>query len=71
MYAEIFEQEKAINNLEIFSSINGAKFYGFSQNKSKIRLQKTKWIIPEFSEFNNIQVKNFFANKKINWKVIN
>ena len=71
LYAEIFEQENAINNLEIFSSINGAKFYGFTQNKSKIRLQKTEWIIPEFSEFNNIQVKNFFANKKINWKVIN
>ena len=27
LYAEIFEQENAINNLEIFSSINGAKFY--------------------------------------------
>ena len=71
LYAEIFEQENAINNLEIFSSINGAKFYGFTQNKSNIRLKKTEWIIPEFSEFKNIQVKNFFANKKINWKVIN
>ena len=71
LYAEIFEQENAINNLEIFSSINGAKFYGFTQNESKIRLQKTEWTIPEFSEFNKIKVKNFFANRKINWKVIN
>mgnify|MGYP002017202887 FL=1 len=71
LYAEIFEQENAINNLERFSSINGAKFYGFTQNKSKIRLQNTEWIIPEFSELKNIKVKNFFANKKINWKVIN
>ena len=42
-----------------------------AKNESKIRLQKTEWTIPEFSEFNKIKVKNFFANRKINWKVIN
>ncbi len=70
LYAEIFDQENAINNLEIFSSINGPKFYNLSINNSKIKLKKTQWIMPEFSNYKKIQVKNFYANKKINWKVV-
>ncbi len=70
LYAEIFDQENAINNLEIFSSINGAKFYNFPLNEKKIKLEKTEWIVPELSSYKDIQVKNFYANEKINWKVV-
>ena len=70
LYAEIFEQENAINNLEIFSSINGPKYYNFPINKNKIKLQKKEWIMPEMSSYKDIQVKNFYASKKINWKVV-
>ena len=70
LYAEIFEEENAIDNLEIFSSINGAKHYNFPINNKKIKLEKVEWIMPETSTYNNIVVKNFYANKKINWKVV-
>ncbi len=70
LYAEIFDQENSINNLEIFSSINGAKFYNFPINNSKIKIENKEWIIPEVSSYKDIQVKNFYANKKINWKVV-
>ena len=69
--AEIFDQENAINNLEIFSSINGARFYNLPINNSKIKLEKTEWIVPELSSYKDIKVKNFYSNKKINWKVVN
>ena len=71
LYTQIFDQENALNNLEVFSSINGANFYNFSHNDKKIKLEKKDWIVPEFSVYKNIKVKNFYANKKINWKVIN
>jgi len=71
LYAEIFDQENAINNLEIFSSINGARFYNLPINNSKIKLEKTEWIVPELSSYKDIKVKNFYSNKKINWKVVN
>ena len=71
LYAQIFDEEKALNNLEIFTSINGAKFYNFSINTSKIKLEKKPWVVPELSCYKDIKVKNFFGNKKINWKVVN
>ncbi len=69
LYANIFEEESAINNLEIFSSINGPKFYNLPVNDTSITLSKEEWIIPEFIAQNTIKVKNFFGGKKLNWKV--
>ncbi len=40
--AEIFDRENAIEKLEDFVSINGAKHYGFNINKEKIKITKTK-----------------------------
>ena len=70
LYAEIFDQENAIDKLEIFCSINGAKHYSYPINDKKIKLEKKGWIMSELSSYNDIQVKNFYANKKINWKVV-
>ena len=69
LYATIFEEENSLNNLEYFSSINGPKFYNLPINIENITLFKEEWIIPDFVEYNNIRVKNFFGGKKINWKV--
>ena len=70
LYAEIFDQENAIDKLEMFCSINGAKHYSFPINDKKIKLEKKEWIMSELSSYNDIKVKNFYANKKINWKVV-
>ena len=70
LYAEIFDEENAIDNLETFCSINGPKHYNFPVNDTKIKLEKKEWIMSELSSYKDIQVKNFYANKKINWKVI-
>ena len=69
LYANIFEEENALENLEKFSSINGPKFYGLDINKEFLTLDKTEMDIPEYTEQGNIRIKNFFAEKKINWKI--
>jgi len=69
LYANIFEEENAINQLENFSSINGPKFYELPINIDSIILEKNKWIMPEFTTYKHIKVKNFMAGKEINWKV--
>ena len=30
---------------------------------------KKEWILDEFTEFNNIKVKNFYGGKKLRWKI--
>ena len=69
LYASIFDEENAIENLEKFSSINGPNFYNLDINKEYLILTKENFIVPEYTEEFNIKVKNFFANKNINWNV--
>jgi len=38
--AHIFDEQEALNKLELFTSINGAKFYGKNINSDKIRIVK-------------------------------
>ena len=70
LYATIFEEENALENLEQFSSINGPKFYGLGINKDTLTLSKTNMDVSEFTEEGNIRIKNFSIDKKINWKVL-
>ena len=58
-----------MHNLEKFSSINGPQFYGLDINSQILTLNKTETEVPEYTEEGNIKIKNFFAGKKINWKV--
>ncbi|MDC0195045.1 dihydroorotase [Alphaproteobacteria bacterium] len=71
LYAEIFDQENSIHNLESFSSINGPNFYNLPINSEGINLVKEKNLVPEFTYLKNIRVKNFMGGKEINWKVKN
>ena len=71
LYASIFEEEGVIENLEIFSSINGPKFYNLPINDNNIILSREEWIVPEYIEKQKIKVRNFHGGKKLNWKVKN
>ena len=44
-------------------------FYGLDINSQLLTLNKTVTEVPEYTEEGNIKIKNFFAGKKINWKV--
>jgi dihydroorotase len=69
LYADIFDQENSLINLEKFTSINGPQFYGLEINKHCIQLIKESWILPEYSIYKNTKIKNFMGGEKINWKI--
>ena len=52
-----------------FSSINGPKFYGYPINNKFIELIKEEWIVPEFTVYKDIKIRNFLGGEKLNWKV--
>ena len=46
-YAQVFEEEGALDKLEAFASLNGAKHYRMPPNDETITLEKTPWTAPE------------------------
>lgn len=45
LYAQVFEEEGALQNLEAFASLNGARFYGMEPNADMITLKKESWTV--------------------------
>jgi dihydroorotase len=69
LYANIFDEEAALDNFEKFSSINGPLFYGLKPNSDYIHLIRDKWKVPEFTIYKDVKIKNFMAGQIINWKI--
>lgn len=40
-YARVFDEEGALERLEGFAALNGARFYGLAPNESRLRLERT------------------------------
>jgi len=69
LYAEVFEQENALDKLEAFASLNGPNFYQLPVNPDSITLTKTEWQVPETLAFGKDQVVPIRANDSVLWKV--
>jgi dihydroorotase len=46
-YAQVFEEENALDKLEAFASLNGPKHYRLPPNEEAITLEKADWTAPE------------------------
>ena len=71
LYAEVFEQENALDKLEAFASLNGANFYQLPINTDKITLIKKPWKVPATMSFGADVVVPVRANEDILWQVQN
>ncbi len=69
LYTEIFDQADKLNNLEAFTSHNGADFYNIPRNTTEITLIKQAWDIPNQFPFGDTHVKPFMSNQTISWKI--
>ncbi len=69
LYAEVFEEENALNKLEAFASINGANFYQLPVNTDKITLVKQSWQVPKTMTFGDDVVVPIRAGEQVNWQV--
>ncbi len=69
LYAEVFEQEGKLENLESFASHNGPDFYGLARNLDTITLINEEWYAPESMPFGQDIVVPIRAGEVVNWKV--
>lgn len=70
LYASVFEEQKALDRLEAFASVNGATFYGLPLNEEKITLVKKEWKIPKEVDFGDSKVVPLLAEMSLFWQKV-
>ena len=67
-YVQVFDEEGALENLEGFTSKNGANFYELPLNSETITLKKKKNIVPkQIITSKNEKIVTFCGGQKIMW----
>ena len=69
LYAEAFEEARALDKLEGFASHFGADFYGLPRNKGKVTLERVEWEVPREYPFGAETVVPMRAGQKIAWRL--
>ncbi|MFZ1655141.1 MAG: dihydroorotase [Candidatus Moraniibacteriota bacterium] len=69
LYAEAFEQANALDKLEGFASIYGARFYGLPRNIDTVTLRREPWQVPDSLPFGDSVVVPFRAGEIIPWQL--
>jgi dihydroorotase len=71
-YANVFEEEGALDRLEAFASLNGPKHYRLPPNEERITLEKSPWTAPEEVKVEGPDEKAlvYRGGETIEWKVV-
>lgn len=70
LYAEVFDQEGALDRLEPFASLNGAAFYGRKPNDQRLTLERAPWTVPVDVAVPGVgAVRPFRAGASLGWRI--
>ncbi len=66
-YAQVFDEERALDRLEAFASLNGPRFYGVPPNEGTITLEKQPSRFPAWISVGNEEVAVFRGDEDLPW----
>jgi dihydroorotase len=69
IYAEVFEEEGALDHLEAFASLNGPRFYRLSPNETRMTLRRESFSVPERIGAGDSAVVPFRAGETLRWRL--
>lgn len=70
LYTEVFDEEGALDQLENFASINGAKFYGLPVNEDTVTLiKRPQTVPPNFTASDGTSLIPFRAGETVAWSI--
>ena len=69
LYAEVFDEEQALDRLEAFAAFHGADFYGMERNVSQIELIRESWTAPARHALGNAEVVPIRAGEEVRWRL--
>ncbi len=69
LYAEVFEEEAALDRLEAFASLNGPAFYRLPVNEARVTLRRETWTVPDRVGEGDGAVAPFRAGETLRWRL--
>jgi dihydroorotase len=69
LYAEVFEEEAALDRFEAFASLNGPAFYRLPANERRVTLRREPWTVPERIGDGADAVAPFRAGETLKWRL--
>jgi dihydroorotase len=70
LYAVAFEEAGALERLEGFASVFGARFYGLPVNEETVTLAREEWTVPQRLQFGGEELVPLRAGEKLPWKLL-
>jgi dihydroorotase len=70
LYAIAFEEAGALERLEAFASVFGARFYGLAPNTATVTLVRRDWTVPQHLKFGDQELVPLRAGEKLPWKLV-
>jgi dihydroorotase len=68
-YVQVFDEENALDRLEAFASLNGAKFYGVAPNRGTIELKRRASAMPAAIAVEEGEVVMFRGGESLPWSL--
>ena len=68
-YAEVFEEEQALDRFEAFASENGPRFYGLPLNEDRIVLERAEECVPDTLPAADSRLVPFRAGETLRWRL--
>lgn len=69
-YLAVFEEERALDLFEGFTSEHGPRFYGLPLNEGTVTLEKAPVEVPEVVDANGTPIVPFHAGETLGWRFI-
>jgi dihydroorotase len=70
IYAEVFEEEAALDRLEAFAALNGPAFYRLPVNERRVTLRREPWTVPARIGEGDLAVAPFRAGEMLRWRLV-
>jgi dihydroorotase len=69
IYAEVFEEEMALDQFEAFASLNGPKFYRLPANRGRVTLRREPFRVPDLIGAGGDAVTPFRPGETLRWRL--
>jgi dihydroorotase len=70
IYAQVFDEENSLPQLEAFASLNGPHFYGLPANEDTVTLRREPYAVPNEIAGDAGAVQVFLGGQMVAWRIV-